>query len=40
VFSFSAPLLLGAGAKVVYDMLLFRSFRKLKPTEEKARLTV
>ena len=39
VFSFSAPLLVGGGAKVAYDMLLFRSFRKL-PTEEEARLTV
>ena len=32
--SFSAPLLLGGGAKVLYDVLLFRSFRKLKPPEE------
>lgn len=31
---FSAPLLVGGGAKVVYDVLLFRSFRKLKPPEE------
>lgn len=33
--SFSAPLLLGAGTKVAYDVLLFRSFRKLKPPEER-----
>jgi predicted MFS family arabinose efflux permease len=32
--SFSAPLLLGGGAKVLYDVLLFRSFSKLKPPEE------
>ena len=32
--SFSAPLLLGGGAKVVYDILLFKSFRSLKPPEE------
>jgi len=32
--SFSAPLLLGGGSKLLYDMLLFRSFRKLKPPEE------
>ena len=27
--------IVGGGAKVVYDVLLFRSFRKLKPPEEK-----
>lgn len=32
--SFSAPLLLGGGAKIFYDVLLFNSFRKLKPPEE------
>jgi MFS family permease len=32
--SFSAPLLLGGGAKILYDVLLFRFFRKLKPPEE------
>jgi predicted MFS family arabinose efflux permease len=32
--SFSTPLLVGEGAKVLYDLLLFRSFRKLKPPEE------
>jgi len=34
VFSFSAPLLVGGGTKVLYDVLLFSSFRKLKPPEE------
>src|SRR5581483_5390267 len=33
-FSFSAPLLIGGASKVLYDLLLFRSFRKLKPSEE------
>ena len=33
-FSFSAPLLLGGSAKILYDVLLFRSFRALKPPEE------
>jgi predicted MFS family arabinose efflux permease len=32
--SFSAPLLVGGGSKVVYDALLYRSFRRLKPPEE------
>lgn len=32
--TFSAPLLLGGGAKVTYDLLLYRSFRRLKPPEE------
>lgn len=36
VFSFSSPLLLGGGAKVLYDVLLFKSFRSLKPPEEIA----
>jgi len=34
VLSFSAPLLIRGSAKVTYDFLLFRSFRKLKPPEE------
>ena len=34
VFTFSAPLLVGGGAKVAYDLLLYRSFRLLKPPEE------
>ena len=32
--SFSAPLLVGGGAKVAYDLLLYRSFRRLRPPEE------
>ncbi len=32
--TFSAPLLIGGGAKVTYDLLLYRSFRLLKPPEE------
>jgi predicted MFS family arabinose efflux permease len=35
VFAFSAPLLIGGGAKVIYDILLYASFRGLKPPEEK-----
>jgi len=35
VFAFSAPLLIGGGAKITYDLLLYRSFRGLKPPEEK-----
>lgn len=34
--TFSAPLLVGGGSKVTYDVLLYRSFRKLKPAEEIA----
>jgi MFS family permease len=34
VFSFSAPLLVGGGAKVTYDLLLYKSFRAVKPPEE------
>jgi MFS family permease len=35
--SFSAPLLVGGGAKVGYDLLLYKSFRGLKPPEESVR---
>jgi MFS family permease len=35
--TFSAPLLIGGGAKVTYDLLLYRSFRALKPPEETLR---
>ena len=35
-FAFSAPLFVGGAAKVAYDVLLYRSFRRLKPPEEKA----
>ncbi|HYO12201.1 MAG TPA: hypothetical protein VE685_03285 [Thermoanaerobaculia bacterium] len=31
----AAPLLAGAGLKVVYDLLLFASFRRLRPPEER-----
>jgi MFS family permease len=37
--SFSAPLLVGGGAKVAYDLLLYKSFRGLKPPEEIVRPT-
>jgi MFS family permease len=33
--TFSAPLLIGGGAKVTYDLLLYRAFRRLKPPEER-----
>lgn len=36
-FTFSAPLLVGGGAKVAYDLLLYKSFRRLKPPEELKR---
>jgi MFS family permease len=35
--SFSAPLLVGGGTKLFYDLLLFKSFRSMKAPEEKAR---
>ena len=31
---FSAPFFLSGGLKIIYDMLLFRSFRSVKPPEE------
>jgi MFS family permease len=34
VLTLSAPLLVGGGAKITYDLLLYRSFRRLKPAEE------
>jgi MFS family permease len=40
VLTFSAPLLVGGGAKVTYDLLLYRSFRLLKPPEEAGSRTV
>ncbi len=33
--AFSAPLFLGGGLKVIYDLLLWRAFRHLAPPEEK-----
>jgi predicted MFS family arabinose efflux permease len=35
--AFSAPLVIGGGMKVAYDLALFRAFRKLRPPEEKDR---
>jgi predicted MFS family arabinose efflux permease len=32
--AFSAPLVIGGGTKVVYDVVLYRAFRKLRPPEE------
>ena len=33
--SLSAPLVIGPGLKVVYDLLIYRAFRHLKPPEER-----
>ena len=33
--TFSAPLLLGGGIKILYDLLLYAGFRHLKPPEEQ-----
>lgn len=33
--TFSAPLFLGGGMKIIYDVLLWRAFRHLKPPEER-----
>lgn len=33
--SFGAPLLIGGGLKIIYDGLLWRAFRHLKPPEER-----
>lgn len=32
--TFSAPLVIGGGTKVAYDLVLYRGFRKLRPPEE------
>ena len=32
--AFSAPLLVGGGTKITYDLLLYKSFRRVKPPEE------
>jgi MFS family permease len=37
-WSLSAPLVVGPGLKIVYDLLLYRAFRHLKPPEERAGL--
>jgi MFS family permease len=34
VFAFSGPLFVGGGAKILYDLLLYKSFRAIKPPEE------
>jgi MFS family permease len=34
-FSLMVPLVIGAGMKITYDLLLWRSFRRLKPPEER-----
>jgi MFS family permease len=34
--AFSAPLVVGGSMKVIYDILLYRGFRHLKPPEERA----
>jgi len=33
--SLAAPLFIGAGMKIAYDLLLWRAFRRLKPPEER-----
>ena len=38
--AFSAPLVIGGGMKVVYDLVLYRAFRKLRPPEEQERRAV
>jgi predicted MFS family arabinose efflux permease len=35
--SLSAPLVAGAGLKIIYDVALYRAFRHLKPPEEHSR---
>jgi MFS family permease len=36
--AFSAPLAIGGGMKIAYDLALFRAFRKIRPPEESAAL--
>jgi hypothetical protein len=36
--AFGAPLVVGGGLKILYDVLLYGSFRNLKPPEEKRNL--
>jgi MFS family permease len=38
--SLALPLYIGAGMKLLYDLLLWRAFRKLRPPEESARSAV
>ena len=35
--AFSGPLVIGGGMKVTYDLVLYRTFRKLRPPEEQQR---
>jgi len=35
--SLSAPLLVGPGMKIVYDVLLYRAFRHVRPPEERVK---
>ena len=37
--SISAPLVIGPGLKIVYDVLLFRAFRHVKPPEEVPKIS-
>ena len=36
--AFSAPLVAGGSIKILYDLLLYRAFRKVKPPEERGNL--
>jgi len=38
--AFSAPLVIGGGMKVTYDVALYGAFRKLRPPEELKRRAV
>jgi hypothetical protein len=38
--AFSAPLVMGGTLKIVYDLLLYRNFRHLKPPEERIAKTI
>jgi MFS family permease len=40
LFGFSTPLFIGGAAKIAYDALLYKSFRQLKPPEEKSHSAV
>ena len=35
-FAFAAPLVIGGSLKIAYDLLLYRSFRHVRPPEESA----
>jgi MFS family permease len=38
--AFSAPLVIGGALKIVYDLLLYRNFRHLRPPEERTAKTI